>query len=94
MDVTELVRVAPTLKKTGSVGPPRGHLFTRLMQEGDTGLIFAAMGGHFDTVKLLIDRGAKIDIRNKVIRRLGLGLSNAGRVGRCAQNLEKNLINH
>ena len=37
------------------------------MQEGDTGLIFAAMSGHFDTVKLLIDRGAKIDIRNEVI---------------------------
>ena len=61
------------------------------MQEGDTGLIFAAMSGHFDTVKLLIDRGAKIDIRNEVIGRLGLGLglSNAGRVGRCPQNLKK-----
>ena len=51
-----------------------------LIQEGDTGLIFAVMGGHFDTVKLLIDLGAKIDIRNVVIGRLGLGLglSNAG----------------
>ena len=55
--------------------------------------MFAAISGHFDTVKLLIDRGAKIDIRNEVIGRLGLGLglglSNAGRVGRCPQNLKK-----
>lgn len=35
-------------------------------QDGNTALIYASIGGHADVVSLLLDRGAPIDIGNKV----------------------------
>ena len=36
------------------------------LQDGDTGLILAARKGHTETVKVLVDYRAAVDLRNKV----------------------------
>ena len=36
------------------------------LQDGDTALILAASEGHTDIVKILVEHGADMDIRNKV----------------------------
>ena len=40
------------------------HMYT--MQWGNTPLHRAATGGHLEAVKLLLDRGASVDAKNKV----------------------------
>jgi hypothetical protein len=37
----------------------------RLKHDGQTGLHWAAFGGHAETVKLLLQRGAAIDVKDK-----------------------------
>ena len=37
------------------------------MQAKSTALMLAALNGHHDTVKLLLDRGAQIDLQDKVM---------------------------
>ena len=37
------------------------------VQWGSTALMFAALKGHHDTVKLLLDRGAQIDLQDEVM---------------------------
>ena len=44
-----------------------------MLQDGWTALFEAAGGGHSDTVKMLVDNGAAIDIKNKVTYNLYLG---------------------
>ena len=39
-----------------------------MLQNGDTALHSAALGGHAEVVKMLVKYGAAVDIRNKVIR--------------------------
>jgi len=42
-------------------------LFTLFgVQDGDTALMMASARGHIDVVKLLLDKGAKINKRNRV----------------------------
>jgi len=40
-------------------------LQARLKHDGQTGLHWAAYGGHPDTVRLLLRRGARVDVRGK-----------------------------
>ena len=40
------------------------------MQWGNTPLHKAATGGHFEAVKLLLDRGASVDAKNNVSNRI------------------------
>ena len=43
---------------------------TVLLQHGQTALFKAARWGHTDTVKILVDYGAAVDIRDEVLLHL------------------------
>ena len=45
------------------------HHMTRRQTQGNTALMFAAKYGHIEVVKLLVDKGAQLDLKNNVRRR-------------------------
>jgi hypothetical protein len=47
----------------------RALQFVSSMQEGSTPLWFAALHGHFEVVRLLVEKGAEVDRANNVRRR-------------------------
>ena len=42
------------------------HIYTMQDEFGDTALMEACDAGHVDTAALLIDKGARVDYKNKV----------------------------
>ena len=52
------------------------------MQDGETALMKAALKGHGDIVKLLLESGAQKDLQNEVRRREGCGAAPMGAMRR------------
>ena len=41
-------------------------MWTLCLQNGESPLMVASSGGHYEIVKLLLDKGAEVNLQNKV----------------------------